>query len=68
MALQGYFLLKKWSLSPERAYGLETSSVFIEKFPLIVNPVSNVNLRRMRHRHDHGHDHDHEGHSEPGKH
>lgn len=51
LALQGYFLLKKLSLSPERAYGLETSSVFVEKFPLIVKPVGNLNLRRMRHAH-----------------
>ncbi len=49
MALEGYFLLKKLSLTPERAYGLETSSVFIEKFPLIVKPVGNFNLKRMRH-------------------
>jgi KUP system potassium uptake protein len=48
MILQGYFLLKKLSLSPERAYGLETSSVFIEKFPLIVKPMENIQLKRVR--------------------
>lgn len=47
MALRGYFLLKKLSLSPEKAFGLETSSVFIEKFPLIVKPMTGVNLRRI---------------------
>ena len=47
LALRGYFLLKKLSLSPETAYGLETSSVFTEKFPLIVKPVVGVNLRRI---------------------
>lgn len=47
LALQGYFLLKKLSLSPERAYGLETSSVYTEKFPLIVKPVEGINLRRI---------------------
>ncbi len=46
-ALRGYFLLKKLSLSPEKAYGLETSSVFVEKFPLIVKPVAGLNLRRI---------------------
>jgi KUP system potassium uptake protein len=51
LALQGYFLLKKLSLSPERAYGLETSSVFVEKFPLIVKPVENINLQRIQHLH-----------------
>lgn len=45
--LSGYFLLKKLSLSPENAYGLETSGVFIEKFPLIVKPVAGINLRRI---------------------
>lgn len=48
LTLQGYFLLKKLALSPERAYGLETSSVYIETFPLIVKPVENVHLHRMR--------------------
>jgi KUP system potassium uptake protein len=47
LALRGYFLLKKLSLTPEKAYGLETSSVFTEKFPLIVKPVVGVNLRRI---------------------
>ncbi len=47
LALRGYFLLKKLSLSPEKAYGLETSSVFTEKFPLIVKPVIGLNLRRI---------------------
>lgn len=47
LALKGYFLLKKLSLSPEKAFGLETSSVFIEKFPLIVKPMENIHLRRI---------------------
>jgi KUP system potassium uptake protein len=47
LALNGYFLLKKLSLSPEKAYGLETSSVFTEKFPLIVKPVTGLKLRRI---------------------
>lgn len=43
-----YFFFKKVSLSEERAFGLDTSSVTIEKVPLIVNPVGEVNLKRMR--------------------
>ncbi len=42
-----YFLFKKLSLSEERAFGLDTSSVTIEKVPLIVNPVGELNLRRI---------------------
>ena len=47
LAVSGYFLLKKLSLSPEKAYGLETSSVFLEKFPLIIQPLEGINLRRI---------------------
>lgn len=47
LALQGYFQLKRVSLSPTKAYGLETSSVFIEKYPLIVKPVEGFDLRRI---------------------
>ena len=41
-----YFFFKKVSLSEERAFGLDTSSVTIEKVPLIVNPIGEVNLKR----------------------
>lgn len=46
--LDVYFFFKKGSLSEERAFGLDTSSVTIEKVPLIVNPVGEVNLRRIK--------------------
>ena len=42
-----YFFFKGISLSEERAFGLDTSSVTIEKIPLIVNPISEVNLKRI---------------------
>lgn len=42
-----YFWLKDISLSEERGFGLDPSNVTIEKFPLIVSPVSNLNLRRI---------------------
>ncbi len=42
-----YFFLKKASLSEERGFGLDSSYVTIEKYPLIVSPVSNLNLRRL---------------------
>ncbi|MEZ5045480.1 MAG: KUP/HAK/KT family potassium transporter [Chitinophagaceae bacterium] len=44
-----YFLLKKTSLSEEKGFGLDPSYVTIEKYPLVVAPVSNVNLRRVEH-------------------
>jgi KUP system potassium uptake protein len=45
--LDVYFVLKHLSLSEERAFGLDTSSVTVEKFPLIVAPAKELNLRRI---------------------
>ena len=42
-----YFFLKKLSLSEARAFGLDTSSVRIEKFPLVLHATRNVNLVRI---------------------
>ncbi len=42
-----YFWLKEISLSEERGFGLDPSNVSVEKFPLIVAPVSKLNLKRI---------------------
>ncbi|MBI1783294.1 MAG: potassium transporter Kup, partial [Sphingobacteriales bacterium] len=42
-----YFLLKKWSLSEERGFGLDQSNVLTEKFPLVVAPVTAIKLKRI---------------------
>jgi KUP system potassium uptake protein len=42
-----YFMLKEWSLSEEKGFGLDTANVTIEKFPLIVSPVPEMNLKRV---------------------
>jgi KUP system potassium uptake protein len=42
-----YFWLKELSLSEEKGFGLDTANVTIEKFPLIVAPVTNLNLKRI---------------------
>ncbi|HEX6179988.1 MAG TPA: KUP/HAK/KT family potassium transporter [Chitinophagaceae bacterium] len=42
-----HFLLKDWSLSEERGFGLDPASVTIEKFPLIVAPVAAIRLKRV---------------------
>lgn len=44
-----YFWLKEISLGEERGFGLDPSNVTVEKFPLIVAPVSNLNLKRVYH-------------------
>ncbi|HQW00791.1 MAG TPA: KUP/HAK/KT family potassium transporter, partial [Bacteroidia bacterium] len=46
--LDFYFFFKRVSLSEERAFGLDTSSVTIEKVPLIVSPIGEVNLKRIK--------------------
>jgi KUP system potassium uptake protein len=42
-----HFWLKEVSLSEERGFGLDTSNVIVEKFPLIVAPVANIRLKRV---------------------
>jgi KUP system potassium uptake protein len=42
-----HFWLKEASLSEERGFGLDASTVVIEKFPLIVSPVTDLRLRRI---------------------
>lgn len=42
-----YFYVKEISLSEERGFGLEQSKVVVEKFPLIVAPVSKLRLSRV---------------------
>jgi KUP system potassium uptake protein len=45
--LKIYFFLKNISLSEEKAFGLDTSSVNIEKVPLIIAPPREINLKRL---------------------
>jgi KUP system potassium uptake protein len=42
-----YFWLKDISLSEERGFGLDASNVTVEKFPLIVAPVTSLKLKRI---------------------
>ena len=42
-----YFWLKDISLSEERGFGLDVSNVTVEKFPLIVAPVTSMRLKRV---------------------
>lgn len=47
LIMKAYFLLKKVSLSEERAFGLDLSDVTIEKYPIIVSAVSDIQLKRL---------------------
>jgi KUP system potassium uptake protein len=42
-----HFWIKDVSLSEEKGFGLDTSNVTIEKFPLIVAPVTTIKLQRI---------------------
>jgi KUP system potassium uptake protein len=42
-----YFWIKELSLGEERGFGLDPSNVLVEKFPLIVAPVTKLTLKRI---------------------
>jgi KUP system potassium uptake protein len=42
-----YFFIKEYSLSEEKAFGLDTSNVLVEKFPLVISQVRKVELKRV---------------------
>lgn len=50
--MRAYFWLKEVSLNEEKGFGLEQSTVVVEKFPLIIAPVSNLKLQRVYHDED----------------
>lgn len=47
MIMKIYFWIKEISVTEERSFGLEQSSVLTEKFPLVVAPVSKLKLKRI---------------------
>jgi KUP system potassium uptake protein len=47
MIMKLHFWIKAISLSEERGFGLDPGSVTVEKFPLIVSPVTNLKLKRV---------------------
>lgn len=51
--MNSYFFIKKLSLSEESAFGLDSSSVKIEKFPMILHTPENMDLTRLEAREVH---------------
>jgi KUP system potassium uptake protein len=47
LIMNTYFYLKHFTASEAKWFGLDTSSVQVEKVPLIINPVKNVELTRI---------------------
>ncbi len=48
LILDLYFFLKHRSLADEKAFGLDTSSVTVEKVPYIISPISEIPLKRIK--------------------
>ncbi len=47
LMMRGYFILKRFSLSEERGFGLDPSDVTLEKYPIIVSTVADYHLKRV---------------------
>ncbi|SDZ97698.1 KUP system potassium uptake protein [Arachidicoccus rhizosphaerae] len=47
LIMRYYFWLKKISLGEEKGFGLDSSYVQVEKFPLIVSPTRSLHLKRI---------------------
>jgi KUP system potassium uptake protein len=48
MVMGGYFILKDLATSEEKYFGLDTSSVIVEKVPLLIKPATEIKLCRIR--------------------
>ncbi|MGV3639700.1 MAG: KUP/HAK/KT family potassium transporter [Adhaeribacter sp.] len=47
LIMEAYFYIKDFTPSEAKWFGLDTSSVKVEKVPLIINPVREVDLQRV---------------------
>jgi KUP system potassium uptake protein len=47
LTMEGYFLLRKVSLSEESSFGLDTSAVTKEIVPLVLSPAKDFHLQRV---------------------
>ena len=42
-----YFIMKKFSLSEEKGFGLDSSSVKVEQFPMVLHAPESINMQRI---------------------
>ncbi len=47
LIMNSYFFLKKFSLSEEKGFGLDSSSVKIEQFPMVLHPPEKICMTRV---------------------
>jgi len=50
--LNMYFSIIKLAQSDSEAYGIDSDQAIIEKVPLVVAPITKINLHRIKYRHD----------------
>jgi KUP system potassium uptake protein len=48
LVMQAYFYIKQFIASEDKYFGLDTSSVKVEKVPLVLTPVRDVALKRVQ--------------------
>jgi hypothetical protein len=53
--LNTYFSMKKIALAEEKAFGLDSSETIVEKLPLVVAPITRINLHRAYYHIHHPH-------------
>ncbi len=46
LMLNAYYMLKNWSISDEKAFGLDRSDVETEMIPIVYQPISKLSLER----------------------
>src|SRR5574343_888980 len=49
VVMNTYFLMKKLSLSEEKGFGLDSSSVKVEQFPMVLHAPERIEMRRLDH-------------------
>lgn len=48
LIMKSYFIINKFAISPEKAFGLNFHNVKVEKTPLVVKPAPDYNLHRRK--------------------
>ncbi len=47
VVMNNYFIMKKLSLSEEKGFGLDSSSVKVEQFPMVLHPPEVIDMKRL---------------------
>jgi KUP system potassium uptake protein len=53
IVMNAYFFMKKFSLSEEKGFGLDSSSVKVEQFPMVLHPPEIIDMKRIDSHGDH---------------